>query len=36
VPQDDVVHGNLTVEENLWFSAQCRYQMLFEVFSQSF
>ncbi|XP_027366945.1 ABC transporter G family member 28-like [Abrus precatorius] len=24
VPQDDVVHGNLTVEENLWFSAQCR------------
>lgn len=25
VPQDDVVHGNLTVEENLWFSAKCRY-----------
>lgn len=25
VPQDDVVHGNLTVEENLWFSARCRY-----------
>ena len=25
VPQDDIVHGNLTVEENLWFSAQCRY-----------
>uniref|UniRef100_A0A0D9W2J5 ABC transporter domain-containing protein n=1 Tax=Leersia perrieri TaxID=77586 RepID=A0A0D9W2J5_9ORYZ len=24
VPQDDVVHGNLTVEENLWFSAKCR------------
>ncbi|VAH25168.1 unnamed protein product [Triticum turgidum subsp. durum] len=24
VPQDDVVHGNLTVEENLWFSANCR------------
>ncbi|GMP88885.1 hypothetical protein CsSME_00040707 [Camellia sinensis var. sinensis] len=24
VPQDDVVHGNLTVEENLWFSARCR------------
>ncbi|KAK4279655.1 hypothetical protein QN277_011397 [Acacia crassicarpa] len=24
VPQDDIVHGNLTVEENLWFSAQCR------------
>ncbi|CAK9150459.1 unnamed protein product [Ilex paraguariensis] len=23
VPQDDVVHGNLTVEENLWFSARC-------------
>lgn len=25
VPQDDVVHGNLTVEENLSFSARCRY-----------
>ncbi|KAG9136382.1 hypothetical protein Leryth_020179, partial [Lithospermum erythrorhizon] len=24
VPQDDIVHGNLTVEENLWFSASCR------------
>ncbi|XLR30926.1 hypothetical protein S83_058826, partial [Arachis hypogaea] len=24
VTQDDVVHGNLTVEENLWISAQCR------------
>jgi ABC-type multidrug transport system ATPase subunit len=24
VPQDDVVHGNLTVEENLLFSANCR------------
>ncbi|XP_019175557.1 PREDICTED: ABC transporter G family member 28-like [Ipomoea nil] len=24
VPQDDTVHGNLTVEENLWFSARCR------------
>ncbi|XP_019188946.1 PREDICTED: ABC transporter G family member 28-like [Ipomoea nil] len=24
VPQDDIVHGNLTVEENLWFSAICR------------
>lgn len=24
VPQDDIVHGNLTVEENLWFSAKCR------------
>lgn len=24
VPQDDVVHGNLTVEENIWFSASCR------------
>ncbi|KAF3955680.1 hypothetical protein CMV_019123 [Castanea mollissima] len=24
VPQDDTVHGNLTVEENLWFSAKCR------------
>lgn len=25
VPQDDIVHGNLTVEENLWFSGRCRY-----------
>ena len=25
VPQDDIVHGNLTVEENLWFSANYRY-----------
>lgn len=25
VPQDDIVHGNLTVEENLHFSARCRY-----------
>lgn len=25
VPQDDIVHGNLTVAENLWFSANCRY-----------
>ncbi|CAL9050185.1 unnamed protein product [Musa banksii] len=24
VPQDDIVHGNLTVEENIWFSARCR------------
>ncbi|CAM6065922.1 unnamed protein product [Sphagnum tenellum] len=24
VPQDDVVHGSLTVEENLWFSANYR------------
>ncbi|KAK6246884.1 hypothetical protein QUC31_018449 [Theobroma cacao] len=24
VPQDDIVHGNLTVAENLWFSARCR------------
>ncbi|KAK3041012.1 hypothetical protein RJ639_026724 [Escallonia herrerae] len=24
VPQDDIVHGNLTVEENLWCSARCR------------
>ncbi|WCJ34473.1 ABC transporter family protein [Euphorbia peplus] len=24
VPQDDVVHGDLTVEENLLFSARCR------------
>lgn len=25
VPQDDIVHGNLTVQENLWFNARCRY-----------
>ena len=25
VAQDDIVHGNLTVEENLWFSARYRY-----------
>ncbi|KXG31382.1 ABC transporter G family member 28 [Sorghum bicolor] len=24
VPQDDIVHGDLTVEENLWFNARCR------------
>ncbi|EOY18706.1 White, putative isoform 1 [Theobroma cacao] len=24
VPQDDIVHGNLTVEENLRFNAKCR------------
>ncbi|KAL2634364.1 hypothetical protein R1flu_005843 [Riccia fluitans] len=24
VPQDDIVHGTLTVEENLWFSAKYR------------
>ncbi|KAL5735001.1 hypothetical protein ACOSP7_032862 [Xanthoceras sorbifolium] len=24
VPQDDIVHGNLTVEENFWFNAKCR------------
>ncbi|KAJ0089186.1 hypothetical protein Patl1_32135 [Pistacia atlantica] len=24
VPQDDIVHGNLTVEENLQFNASCR------------
>lgn len=28
VPQDDIVHGNLTVEENLRFSARCRYVIL--------
>jgi ABC-type multidrug transport system fused ATPase/permease subunit len=28
VPQDDIVHGNLTVEENLWFSARCRYSTI--------
>ena len=27
VPQDDIVHGNLTVEENLRFSARCRYPL---------
>lgn len=24
VPQDDIVHGDLTVEENFWFHAHCR------------
>ncbi|KAJ0045872.1 hypothetical protein Pint_06013 [Pistacia integerrima] len=24
VPQDDIVHGDLTVEENFWFNAHCR------------
>uniref|UniRef100_A0ACD6AN75 Uncharacterized protein n=1 Tax=Avena sativa TaxID=4498 RepID=A0ACD6AN75_AVESA len=24
VPQDDIVHGNLTVQENFWFNARCR------------
>lgn len=28
VPQDDIVHGDLTVEENLRFSARCRYAFL--------
>lgn len=33
VPQDDIVHGNLTVEENLWFSARCRYVNVgFDIF----
>ncbi|KAH7444208.1 hypothetical protein KP509_02G069600 [Ceratopteris richardii] len=27
VPQDDIVHGNLTVEENLWFSARYRLSL---------
>lgn len=34
VPQDDIVHGNLTVEENLRFSARCRcvsYWILIQV-----
>jgi len=31
VPQDDIVHGNLTVEENLWFSARCRYVIVGSV-----
>jgi ABC-type multidrug transport system fused ATPase/permease subunit len=29
VPQDDIVHGNLTVEENLRFSLWCRYLILY-------
>lgn len=33
VPQDDVVHGNLTVEENIWFSANCRYEYM-EIFTR--
>jgi ABC-type multidrug transport system fused ATPase/permease subunit len=32
VPQDDILHRNLTVEENLRFSARCRYRIfLLEV-----
>ncbi|KAL5214931.1 hypothetical protein ABZP36_004083 [Zizania latifolia] len=27
VPQDDIVHGNLTVQENLWFNARCSYTL---------
>ncbi|GMG99418.1 hypothetical protein Nepgr_001258 [Nepenthes gracilis] len=30
VPQDDIVHGNLTVQENLWFSARCRLSSDFQ------
>lgn len=36
VPQDDIVHGNLTVEENLWFSARCRYLRFNSIISTSF
>lgn len=36
VPQDDVVHGNLTVEENLWFSARCRYDIFMSIKKASF
>lgn len=32
VPQDDIVHGNLTVEENLRFSARCRYIISMAIF----
>ena len=31
VPQDDVVRGNLTMEENLWFSEQCRHFTLLNI-----
>ncbi|XP_041995410.1 ABC transporter G family member 28-like [Salvia splendens] len=34
VPQDDIVHGNLTVEENLWFSARCRLAADLEKFEK--
>ncbi|KAG6417886.1 hypothetical protein SASPL_120083 [Salvia splendens] len=34
VPQDDIVHGNLTVEENLWFSARCRLAAVLENFEK--
>lgn len=40
VPQDDIVHGNLTVEENFWFNAKCRYAsnniLNFSLFSSSY
>ncbi|KAI3987299.1 hypothetical protein MKX01_003049, partial [Papaver californicum] len=31
VPQDDIVHVNLTVEENLQFSAKCRYATCYRL-----
>ncbi|KAL1558512.1 ABC transporter G member 28, variant 2 [Salvia divinorum] len=34
VPQDDIVHGNLTVEENLWFGARCRLAADLEKFEK--
>lgn len=36
VPQDDIVHGNLTVEENLWFSARCRYTLFGSILHTCF
>jgi len=35
VPQDDIVHGNLTVQENLWFNARCRYENCNDLGSSS-
>lgn len=31
VAQDDIVHGDLTVEENLRFNARCRYQLKYTL-----
>ncbi|KAG0609196.1 hypothetical protein M758_8G165400 [Ceratodon purpureus] len=34
VPQDDIVHGSLTVEENLWFSASYRLPVNTPMYEQ--
>ncbi|XP_073385802.1 ABC transporter G family member 28 isoform X2 [Physcomitrium patens] len=34
VPQDDIVHGSLTVEENLWFSANYRLPVNMPIYER--